>query len=152
MTVLCNWFHSGVLCWSIYSNIESINGIKYNEIFMVQGSRVVKGFEYIIQGMKWYFELWMSCNNWVIFSSRNPWPFWQFDFFQVCSLIRVRVDITTTTSLYLSVIPKLNIDLKQGINTITNWKIRSITTTTKWISNPNAKTNMTDSDRPRRSS
>ncbi len=39
MTVLCNWFHSGVLCWSIYSNIESINGIKYNEIFMVQEMR-----------------------------------------------------------------------------------------------------------------
>lgn len=53
MTVLCNWFHSGVLRWTIYSNIESINGIKYNEIFMVQGSRMVKGFEYISQGTNW---------------------------------------------------------------------------------------------------
>lgn len=30
-----------------YSNIESINSIKYNGIFMVQRSEVVKGFEYI---------------------------------------------------------------------------------------------------------
>lgn len=37
---------------SIFPNIESINGIKYNEIFMVPGPAVVKGFEYIIRQHK----------------------------------------------------------------------------------------------------
>jgi len=58
--------HSGVLFWTIYSNIESINGIKYNEIFTVQGSRVVKGFEYITHWHKMIFwtlnKLWLLRN------------------------------------------------------------------------------------------
>lgn len=56
MTVLCNLFHSAFLCWTIYSNIESIHGIKYNEIFMMQESWVLKRFEYITQDMICYHE------------------------------------------------------------------------------------------------
>lgn len=55
MTVLCKWFYltpSLFFGGSIYSNFESIDGSKFNEIFMMRDSAVVKGFEYIIQGMK----------------------------------------------------------------------------------------------------
>lgn len=67
-------FRGFSMCRSIYPNIESFNGIKYNEIFMVLGCTVVKGFEYIIQGTKmilWTLnELW--CRNfWVFGPSGN---------------------------------------------------------------------------------
>lgn len=32
---------------NLFSDIESIHGLKYNEIFMAPRSEVVKGFEYI---------------------------------------------------------------------------------------------------------
>lgn len=51
--VLVILFNPVLLFWgSIYSNFESIDCSKCNEIFMMRDSAVVKGFEYIIQGTK----------------------------------------------------------------------------------------------------
>lgn len=43
---VCVFIQEGFVL-DLFSNIESIHGLKYNEIFMAQRSEVVKGFEYI---------------------------------------------------------------------------------------------------------
>lgn len=43
---VCEFIREGFVL-DLFSNIESIHSIKYNEIFMAQRSKVVKGFEYI---------------------------------------------------------------------------------------------------------
>lgn len=43
---VCVFIQEGFVL-DLFSNIESIHGLKYNEIFMAQSSEVVKGFEYI---------------------------------------------------------------------------------------------------------